>query len=223
MEDLVTSIPCKQESGCGAQAGHWGPGTIGCMLEGRPLRKGVKLSHFPPLAQPTRAAAGTQRCSHQIPRPQRRPQVLWAQQPTGLQKAPSPGETDTLAAPSTCSPSPPCSFLRTLPSVTNDPVPGPVLGTEDQVMTDLPCWPPGGSGPKVNFCQPPVQALLPAPLTQIPKADIFFPNRCRTHSHSGVLSTAETCEQTGPSQPGRAASASAQIHKALAFRWDAPP
>lgn len=49
--------------------------------------------------------------------------------------------------------------------------------------------------------QQPPQALLPASLTQTPKADILFPNRCRTHSHSGVLSTAETCEQRNP-QPG---------------------
>lgn len=48
---------------------------------------------------------------------------------------------------------------------------------------------------------PPAQALLPVSLTQIPTADILFPNRCRNHSHSGVLSTAETCEQKEPSQP----------------------
>lgn len=104
---------------------------------------------------------------------------------------------------------------------TNNPKPCPVLGTEDRSKHRSALLAPRSLRHQGHLPAP--HALLPASLTQIPKADILFPNRCRTHSHSGVLSTAETCEQTEPSQPSHAASASAQVLKVLAFRWDAPP
>lgn len=147
----------------------------------------MKLPRSLPLEPPTRVAARTEQCSRQTQRPRRMPRGLWAQQPTGLQKAPSPGETDT------------------------DRLAGP---------QEAPA--PRSASPN------PTPTLLPASLTQIPKADILFPNRCRTHSHSGVLSTAETCEQTEPSQPGpgpagQVAGASAQVLTALACRGTARP
>lgn len=82
-----------------------GTGGLGQRVDGKegiPIRKDVKLLHCLPLTQPTRVAARTQQCSGQIPRPPHMPQVLWVQQPTGLQKAPSPGETDVPGDPSIC-------------------------------------------------------------------------------------------------------------------------
>lgn len=98
----VASISCRWESPSPAQAGHRGLGQQVDGKESIPIRKDVKLPHCLPLTQPTRVAARTQQCSGQIPRPPHMPQVLWVQQPTGLQKAPSPGETDVPADPSIC-------------------------------------------------------------------------------------------------------------------------
>lgn len=97
---------------------------------------------------------------------------------------------------------------------TNTPSPGPMLGTDDTSEYISALLAPRRL--RLQGHRPPAQALLPASLTQIPKADILFPNRCRNHSHSGVLSIAETCEQKKLSQPaGCAASTSAQVLKAL--------
>jgi hypothetical protein len=60
-------------------------------------------SHSSSLTQLTRVAAGTQQCSCQRRRPQYMPRGLWAQLPARLKRAPSPGETDPQAGPSTCS------------------------------------------------------------------------------------------------------------------------
>lgn len=109
--ELVASI-CIWELPSPTQAGHRALRQQVDVKEGIPIRKDVKLPYPLPLTQPTRVAARIQQCSRQIQRPQRMPRVLWVPQPTGLQKAPSPGETDTPVAPSTCPHA--CSFIHTL-------------------------------------------------------------------------------------------------------------
>lgn len=75
--------------------GTRGLGQQADVKEGRPVRKDVMPPHPSPLTQPTRVAARTQQCLCRIQRPRRMPLAPWAQQPTGLQMAPSPRETHT--------------------------------------------------------------------------------------------------------------------------------
>lgn len=129
------------------------------------------------------------------------------------------------SCPSAC---PPCSSQHALTLRTNNPVPGPVLGTEDTSDDRWPGWLPGGSGSKVNLPQPnPKPGFLP------------HSHRSRRPTSSSQIAaettpTAGCSAQLRPvsrqnhhspahSPAGHAASASAQVLRALASRWDARP
>lgn len=133
--ELLASLPARGRAAPQHRLGPRGPGHQVDRKEGRPIRKDMELPHSLPLTQPTRVAARTQQCSRQIQRPQRMPRGLWAQQPTGLQKAPSPGETDTLAAPL---PAPPALPSTHSPSVLTTPCLAPCWALKTQAMTDGP-------------------------------------------------------------------------------------
>lgn len=147
--ELVASVSCRWEGPTQHRLGTGGLGQQVDVKEDIPMRKDMMLPPLP-LTQPTRVAARTQKCSCQIQRPPHTPQVLWAQQPTGLQKAPSPGEIDTLADPSTC-PGLALSVPHS-PVFTNDPAPGPLLGIEDKYRSALPA--PRRPRPQGHFPDP---------------------------------------------------------------------